>query len=1229
MKILSTLAFLCLFQIYNFAQSWKSFNILSGNPTGHANEIRFLDGITGCYGSSIALTNGVPAGNTNLPYGAAFDPTEGKLYYSKPGITAGSSVFNVYNNSGSVASNNNISTINGGEFFRMGVGQDGNVYGTITATVTTISGSSPRIDIKTVKLTRYNPETNIFTVLGNIQCPAAYASTMPAPYNDGNYWSSSNASSTPYYAAQLGHAGYGDLVIAPDNTLYMTIGKKLITIPNYSSVNGTTLIPCIEVGNILPAGVGYNFSGEGKGTYGLSWDYNNNNLLVISSRSSDGADGSYNVSPADASIAGTFRVNCLSNPINANFADLTEIFSSIGCANQISAIQYLGYNNQYRIAYQVRVENIGASVLKNVQVTEDLQHTFALLNLSNISTSFVSNPAGLVLNNAYNGTTNTNLLDGTKTLYGKLYKGINLNGGSGNIAPASNYAIINITVDVAGISTAGSLYSNSAVASGSAFDGSQISDSSHNGSTVEGLVVNDKADDSDENDATIIKFGSTVSGTIWNDIDGSAGGTFNNIRNNGENGTNAAGIFAVLTDPASGNVIASTPVAANGSYNFTNVPSFANLQVRLTNTAGTAGSLPPAEGITSDWAATSPLHTNTTGDINTGTYNPAEPLRFGAIDDVNNDFGMERLPESAFNIQPAIGNPGGFNSYQVTPSAFFVNNSGTAPNTTDYDGGIVTGVRITAFPSNTNSITINGIAYTNGGSCAPAGNCTPWPANGVLVPFSNNTGIVPSISIDPAEGNVNVTISFAAVDNAGKEDSTPGSVTIPFKTIVVSGMVWDDANGNLYLTPGEGLIDGTNLTAGINTGAALYMNLLDSNNKVLAVVPLQSSGTYTFPNVPQNANGITIQLSKNQGTVGMPKPITQLPEGWVNTGEQKYGRAGGNDTIPDGQIHMITASANITSMDFGIEALPTTSAQSYVIPTPAINGTLVLNGNGTSGSPAACSGNDYEDGSLVQGSTFVITNIAGMAGNKLLYNGNEITGASTISNYNPALLKVQFTNLSSIVLSFKYRAKDAAGKTAAADASYTVIWAYILPVQKFSAAATLSGNTVNIQWQTENESNTKTFVVERSTAADFTSISEQPAAGSSTGSRFYNSTDNLQEFQHAAVIYYRVKLVDQLGKVTYSNTIAIKVSQDFTVNFWPNPFTDVINVALTSKEATTAILSLIDTQGKTVYQYSAAIIKGSNQLRINNTAILPKGIYILRLSDKTGNINYTQKIQKQ
>ncbi len=59
------------------------------------------------------------------------------------------------------------------------------------------------------------------------------------------------------------------------------------------------------------------------------------------------------------------------------------------------------------------------------------------------------------------------------------------------------------------------------------------------------------------------------------------------------------------------------------------------------------------------------------------------------------------------------------------------------------------------------------------------------------MPVPTNTLGQPTqvIEIDPVAGNVNVVITYLVVDNAGKPDATPGSLTVPF---LESGIVVTD-----------------------------------------------------------------------------------------------------------------------------------------------------------------------------------------------------------------------------------------------------------------------------------------------------------------------------------------------------------------------------------------------------------------------------------------------------
>jgi hypothetical protein len=112
----------------------------------------------------------------------------------------------------------------------------------------------------------------------------------------------------------------------------------------------------------------------------------------------------------------------------------------------------------------------------------------------------------------------------------------------------------------------------------------------------------------------------TVAGTVWNDVNNSAAGTNTNIFSAGEMGTNLSNtLFATLIDPATGNVLQSVPIAANGTYLFTNVPvNGVNMTVRLTNSLGVVGSAPPVLAVLPiGWTNTSPLSQLVT----TGTTN--------------------------------------------------------------------------------------------------------------------------------------------------------------------------------------------------------------------------------------------------------------------------------------------------------------------------------------------------------------------------------------------------------------------------------------------------------------------------------------------------------------------------------------------------------------------------------------------------------------------------------
>jgi uncharacterized repeat protein (TIGR01451 family) len=162
-----------------------------------------------------------------------------------------------------------------------------------------------------------------------------------------------------------------------------------------------------------------------------------------------------------------------------------------------------------------------------------------------------------------------------------------------------------------------------------------------------------------------------IAGTVVNDIDNSANGTFTNIQTNSEIGVNLTSLNAILVDN-NNKVVLTTPLASDGTYSFNDIAiNQNNLKVLLSTTAGVIGSAPPATAVPSTWTNTSPL---TATPINVGTS------------DVTQNFGLQLKSANILLVKriTAINGDRTKNPNDNTPLNVFVNDN-TAPHATDDD----------------------------------------------------------------------------------------------------------------------------------------------------------------------------------------------------------------------------------------------------------------------------------------------------------------------------------------------------------------------------------------------------------------------------------------------------------------------------------------------------------------------------------------------------------------
>ncbi len=188
----------------------------------------------------------------------------------------------------------------------------------------------------------------------------------------------------------------------------------------------------------------------------------------------------------------------------------------------------------------------------------------------------------------------------------------------------------------------------------------------------------------------------------------------------------------------------------------------------------------------------------------------------------------------------------------------------------------------------------------------------------------------------------------------------------------------------------------------------------------------------------------------------------------------------------------------------------------------------------------------------------------------------------------------------------------------------------VLPVQRFEAAAAVRDNEVAVSWVTENEINTARFYIERSTDNIlFKATGNIAAAGNATNARNYSFNDDISAVSGNGTIYYRIQLVDNDGKIIYSNTVAVKITAVSKVSVWPNPYTERCTVSFISDAAKNIQLRLMDISGKLILHNRYKVKKGPNQIDIANLQSIAPGMYILYVNDEFGNLQFEQKLLKK
>jgi len=176
----------------------------------------------------------------------------------------------------------------------------------------------------------------------------------------------------------------------------------------------------------------------------------------------------------------------------------------------------------------------------------------------------------------------------------------------------------------------------------------------------------------------------------------------------------------------------------------------------------------------------------------------------------------------------------------------------------------------------------------------------------------------------------------------------------------------------------------------------------------------------------------------------------------------------------------------------------------------------------------------------------------------------------------------------------------------------------ILPIKLLSFSASLQNtNATRLQWQiAAAEADSKYELQRRTDGRSFNTINQQ--TGNSLATRFGYQDNNLPN----GTYYYRLKMTERAGTITYSNVVSVKVdSKEKRVFAYPNPVKRGERLQINLQNIIANKIEIINEMGQVVYRSAT---KQTGNISLPLLSSLAAGEFVIFVHSET-NV-YRQKI---
>ena len=180
---------------------------------------------------------------------------------------------------------------------------------------------------------------------------------------------------------------------------------------------------------------------------------------------------------------------------------------------------------------------------------------------------------------------------------------------------------------------------------------------------------------------------------------------------------------------------------------------------------------------------------------------------------------------------------------------------------------------------------------------------------------------------------------------------------------------------------------------------------------------------------------------------------------------------------------------------------------------------------------------------------------------------------------------------------------------------------FALPIRLENFSGNLQGNNVQLSWVISEETNVSYYEVEMSEdGVHFTTVKKVTA----TNNRNYSLLASVPGSNYH---YYRLKIIDNDGRFSYSNIIALDIKNRLNaLVVSPNPFHEKLVIDIKVIKQTNTSIFVTDISGKVLLKQQSLLTPGTNSITLNQLKGLTKGTYMLHVVNDE--INTTVKIIK-